>query len=99
MNRYFWAALVTIVLIWPASALALPIQKHHEGCSDEQGMRRYLEADGERRVWTAHHSIGGLVEIWESYEGATWTILTTIAGKSCIRARGGTSTWEYPGWP
>ena len=99
-------AIFAVVLFWSGPAQGMPIEKHHEGCLNEQDMHRFLEAEGERRVWTGHHSaadssggviIGGLVEIWESGDtSAVWTILTTIAGQSCIRARGGTSTWEYP---
>ncbi len=100
MTRYLWTALVTIVLLWPAAALALPLGEHHEGCKSERSMKNYLQnLHGERKVWVSQHSAGARVELWEAYQGTTWTILTVIAGESCIRAQGKAAVWATPRWP
>ena len=90
---------VAVLFAWsPASAL--PLVDHHEGCKSERDMKSYLQnKHGERKVWTSQHSTGARVEIWEAYQGTTWTLLTVIAGESCIRAQGKAAVWATPRWP
>jgi len=100
----FWKqlSLASIIasLLWPSAVLALPLADHHEGCKSEREMTRFLRnKHWERKVWFSQHSTGARLEIWEAYQGTTWTLLTIANGEMCIRAQGKTAVWVTPRWP
>ncbi len=100
MKSAISAFLLSLALFWSAPMLALPLEEHHEGCKSERSMKSYLQnLHGERKVWVSQHSTGARVEIWEAYQGTTWTLLTVIAGRSCIRLQGKAAVWATPRWP
>ena len=82
--------LTVIVLLWPSTALGQHIPgPDHEVCLARSKMQKSLKDEHHQRVTGyTKGTTSGMIQLWESAAGQTWTIVTILNGESCIRAAG-----------
>ena len=85
-----WAVL-TIMVLLPSTALGQHIPgPDHEVCLARSKMQKSLKDEHHQRVTGyTKGTTSGMIQLWQSAAGQTWTIVTILNGESCIRAAGG----------
>ena len=89
--RLLWAALVAAFFV-PGPAAA------QSRCADRETVVGYLAGDHHERPIAGGVTLqGGLVELFATTDGATWTIVVTMPrGPSCIVSAGEGWRWHGP---